>query len=88
MWRTSGPSFSSSTELCALESLPGLLCPLAPVWCSQKEALAGDPKAGGEEGGVGDLPGSFPSESQVGRGFIPFLEALGLMGGHRLQTWP
>lgn len=81
------PSFS--TMLCALgdstESSHGPCCPLAPAWCSQTEALAVDQRAGGEEGGV-DFPGSFPSESQVGRDCIPFLKAIGLLGGSLLQT--
>ena len=81
------PSFS--TMLYALgdstESSHGPFCPLAPAWCSQREALAVDQRAGGEGGGV-DLPGSFPSESQVGRDCIPFLKAIGLLGGRLLQT--
>ena len=33
-----------------------------------------------------EFPGSFPSESQVSRDCIPFPKAMGLLGGHLLQT--
>lgn len=79
------PPASHRALYSAISSL-GIL-PLAPA-PSSRQALAIDQRAGGGGEGGTDLPGSFLSESQVGRHCIPLLKAVWLLCGRLLQTQP